>query len=101
MEMDGERRCCWESGDNAEEEEDKEEALPPPPPPPLSASSSEAMQSEAMALVQVWMLSSCSSLTPPPSLSCDEGWGGVDSLSLSPPLAAPPPRTPLSVKEVK
>lgn len=63
------------SEDNAEGEEEEGGAralfLPSPPLVPiplLSADFSELMQSEAMALVQVWMVSSCL-----PSLSCEEG----------------------------
>lgn len=58
---------CWIGGGDgrgvggADVEED-EGALPPPPP---RSTHSGSRQSEAMALVQVWMLSSCSCLTPP------------------------------------
>lgn len=85
------RSCSWESRD--------EGGLSPsfpssPPPPPLSADSSASMQSEAMALVQVWIPSSCSCLAPPPSFFCKDERGNGVSLSHSPP-------PPLSMKEVK
>lgn len=57
----GEHWCGWESGGKAGGED---EVLAPLP--PRSERSSERMQSEAMALVQVWMLSSCSSCAPAP-----------------------------------